>query len=390
VDKTKPRGGTYTLWGAALSLYTGKVRSYLIKAGIPYREFYTSHPEFRQRVLPVVRLAVAPILEAPDGTMCQDTTDIIEFLETQHPATSMVPTGPVQRVVAWLINAFGSEGLLPAAMHYRWSYREQQELWLKDEFGRASGRGGRAERHAAALKLMSQFSGMLPPLGVTPETAPAIEASHHALLAILDEHFLAHPYLLGGRPSIADFGMMASMFAHLGRDPVPANLMKLTAPNLYRWTERMNLAGIADPEFPDAAESYLPEDAIPETLEPLLGHIFTDWGPDLRASAAYYDQWVSENPGLPPGSPPSLLADRRVVHPMLGSVTYPLRGVNVTRLCAPQSLWHFEQAAFLARQLEGTARQRWQSLIERTGGTATMSIELARPMKREDYLLVLG
>ncbi len=389
MDRTKPRSGTYTLWGAALSLYTGKVRSYLIKAGIPYREYYTWHPEFRQRVLPVVRLAVAPILEAPDGTMCQDTTDIIEYLEARHPATSMIPTGPVQRVVAWLINAFGSEGLLPAAMHYRWSYRDQQELWLKDEFGRATGSGGRAERHAAALKLMSQFSGMLPPLGVTPETAPAIEASYCAMLAILDDHFLEHAYLLGGRPSVADFGMMASMFAHLGRDPVPASLMKLTAPNVYRWTERMNLPGIVDPEFPDAHESYLPDDAIPATLEPLLSHIFADWGPDLRAAAAHYNEWVSANSGLPPGSPPSLLPDRRAVHPMLGPVSYALRGVTVTRLCAPQSLWHFDRSAALARQLDGGARERWQALIARTGGAETMSIELDRPMKREDYLLVL-
>jgi glutathione S-transferase len=385
-----PRGNHYTLWGGALSLYTGKVRSYLIKAGIPYRELYTSHPEFRQRVLPVVRLGVAPILETPDGRMIQDTTDIIEYLEAAHPETSMIPTGPVQRIVAWLVNAFGSEGLLPAAMHYRWSYREQQELWLKDEFGRASGRGGRAERHAAALALMAQFNGMLPPLGVTPETAPAIEASHRSLLAILDEHFLVHPYLLGGRPSIADFGMMASMFAHLGRDPVPASLMKLTAPNVYRWTERMNLAGIADPEFPDAPGDYLPGDAIPATTEPLLSHIFGDWGPELRASAAHYNEWVGANPGLPPGSPPSLRPDKRLVHPMLGPVSYPYRGVTMTRLCMPQSLWHFEKAAALARCLDGAALERWRALLERTGGAQIMAIELARPMKREDYLLVLA
>jgi hypothetical protein len=59
VEKTRPRGNTYTLWGGALSLYTGKVRSYLIKAGIPYREYYTVHPEYRERVLPIVRLGVS-------------------------------------------------------------------------------------------------------------------------------------------------------------------------------------------------------------------------------------------------------------------------------------------------------------------------------------------
>lgn len=47
-----------TLWGGALSLFTGKVRSYLIKKGIPYRELYASHPDFKARMRPIVRLGV--------------------------------------------------------------------------------------------------------------------------------------------------------------------------------------------------------------------------------------------------------------------------------------------------------------------------------------------
>lgn len=390
MEKTRPRGNTYTLWGGALSLYTGKVRSYLIKAGIPYREYYTVHPEYLERVLPIVRLGVAPILETPDGQTVQDTTDIIECLEARHPATSMIPATPIQRAVAWLINAFGSDGLLQASMHYRWSYAVEQRPWLLDEFGRFSSTAGREQRHAAAGNFMSKMNAMLPPLGITPDTGPAIEASHRALLAILDDHFLAHPYLLGGRPSIADFGLMAALFGHLGRDPVPAHLMKLTAANVYRWTERMNLVGSFDPEFPDTPDEYAPDDEIPATLEPMLRHIFLDWGPELLASAAHYNEWVRANPDLPAGSPPSLTPARRLVHPMLGTVSYPYRGVAMTRHCAPQALWHFDKSAQLARCFEGAALTRWREVLERTGGTEVMAIQLARPMKRHDYLLVLA
>src|SRR5512147_2388692 len=38
---------TYILWGGSLSFYTGKVRSYLIKKRIPYREFFPSHAVFQ-------------------------------------------------------------------------------------------------------------------------------------------------------------------------------------------------------------------------------------------------------------------------------------------------------------------------------------------------------
>ena len=70
------------LWGTPHSLYTGKVRSHLIKKG-------------------------------------------------------MVPVTPLQRVVARLLDGYGSECLLPEAMHYRWSYRQEQEHFLQAEFGRA-------------------------------------------------------------------------------------------------------------------------------------------------------------------------------------------------------------------------------------------------------------
>ena len=73
------------------------------------------------------------------------------------------------------------------------------------------------------------------------------------MLDALDVHFQHYPYLLGGLPSIADFGSMAPLFAHLGRDPVPSSLMKNRAPNVHRWTERMNLPAIADGEFPEQA-----------------------------------------------------------------------------------------------------------------------------------------
>ena len=59
----------YTLWGSANSLYTGKLRSYLIKKGLPYRERYPSDPDFAARVLPVVGHFAIPVLETPDGAI---------------------------------------------------------------------------------------------------------------------------------------------------------------------------------------------------------------------------------------------------------------------------------------------------------------------------------
>ena len=100
---TKPSGDVYTLWGGALSLFSGKVRSYLIKKGIRYREFTSAHPDFLERVRPIVRLSVAPILETPEGEVLQDSTEIIDALERRITTNPMIPSSPVQRTVAWLL-----------------------------------------------------------------------------------------------------------------------------------------------------------------------------------------------------------------------------------------------------------------------------------------------
>jgi len=380
----------HVLWGVAHSYYTGKIRSYLIKKGIPYRERFVSDPEFRARVVPVIRHVVAPVLETADGQVIQDTTDMIEHLEAAIPRPPMVPSSPVQKAVAWLVGAFGSEALLPAGMHYRWSYRAEQEMFLRAEFGRAMHVGpDREARYEAGRRMMDYFNGFLPMLGVTTATIPTVEGAYCELLDALDAHFQRWPYVLGGHPSIADFGLMAPLFAHLARDPVPATLMKNRAPNVHRWTERMNLPAVADGEFPDCPESYPEGDEIPESLEPVLTLMFQDWGPQLRADAAHYNAWVEADPSRAAGTLVSASGER-MIHPTLGFVDFDWRGCPIHRASAPHGLWHFDKAAAHARGLSGEARRRFESLVKRTGGDSVMDIRLARPMKREDYVLVLA
>jgi glutathione S-transferase len=385
-------GGTapMTLWGTPHSLYTGKVRSYLIKKGLPYREQFPHHPRFNRALLPAVRLFVVPVLELAAGEFHQDSCAIIELLEARFPQQSMLPEHPVQRVVARLLDAFGSEGMLPAAMHYRWSYRAEQEDFLRAEFGRVVHCGSdRPERLAAGKQLMDYFSGWLPALGVGPESIPAIEAAHTDLLDALDVHFLHHPYLLGGRPCVADFGFMAPLFAHLGRDPVPLALMQRRAPNVYRWIERMQRAQIEDGEFPEHRADWLPGGAVPATLDAVLGLLFADWGPQLLADAALVNNWMAQHASLPEGALVS--ADgQRSVHPTLGAVSYAWRGVTANRASAPHGLWHFGLAAAEARALHGAHREQFDALVRRLGGEQTMGIQLVRPLRRHDHVLVLG
>lgn len=293
----------YLLWGTPHSLYTGKVRSYLIKKGLLFEERMPHDARCREVIQPRVRLKVVPIVETPEGEVLQDTTAMLDRLEATAPGPAMVPQTALMRFTAEVLDAFGTEFLLPAAMHYRWSYRDQQERFLQAEFGRMTyRRSDRDAQRSAGVSAMAYFSGFLPHLGVSEETIPAIEAAYLELLEVLDRHFHAHPYRLGGRPSVADFGMMAPLFAHLGRDPVPSRIMKLEAPHVFRWTERMNSPGFADGEFSGRRPAFFDDDELPDTLKDVVTLAFAEITPEYAAHVAAYNAWVDgladPRPGL--------------------------------------------------------------------------------------------
>lgn len=382
--------GRYTLWGTPHSLFTGKARSYLIKKQIPFDEIISSDPRFIGEVLPAVGHKVIPVVETPDGELIQDTTAIIDHCELHETGPVLHPAGEVQGVVAHFLDAFGSNYLLPLAMHYRWSYRAEQSRFLQAEFARATPPAMPYEdRLAAAEKVMAKFAGFLPNLGVEPEVIPAMEESYKELLGVLEAHFRVHPYLLGGRPSLADFGMIAPLYAHLARDPVPAFLMRTTAPSVARWTERMNVAAIADTDYADPGGTYPADDAIPETLEAVLRVAFAHWGPGLAADAAQFDAWLA---GLADAAPGTLVSHngKRQVHPNVGRIEYPWRGITMKRASQPHSLWHIARAQAAAKALNSDAAARLTDLLDRTGGTQVMATATSHPIVRKDNVLVLA
>lgn len=187
---------THRLYGVPHSLYTGIARCYLRTQGIAYTEIPTTDADFHTRILPIIQRSIIPVLETPQGDIVQDSLDIIDHFEQQGVRYSAYPGGLLQRVLSVIIAYYGTQAMLPHAMHYRWSYREAQEGFLHDQFAAGAG-------DAMADKIMARMNAYLPQLGVDAHTAPEIEASYLQLLDTLNAHFAEHPYLFGGRPSPA-------------------------------------------------------------------------------------------------------------------------------------------------------------------------------------------
>ncbi|MDX1648503.1 MAG: glutathione S-transferase C-terminal domain-containing protein, partial [Myxococcota bacterium] len=105
------------------------------------------------------------------------------------------------------------------------------------------------------------------------QTKDTIEDSYLETLHLLEAHLdEERPYLFGGRPAFADFGLAAQLY-ECGSDPTPGAILREEAPRTAAWVERM-LA-------PEARGAFEAREALLPTLEPLLGRqvgrLFLPW-----------------------------------------------------------------------------------------------------------------
>ena len=376
-----------TLFGAPVGLYTGKVRSYLRKQGIPYVERLPSDPVFEREVMPAIKRFINPVIRMADGTLVQDTVDIIDYLERHgHAAFSVYPAGPLQRLVALALDMFGGDGQVRAAMHYRWSYRSYNERFLRHEFGLSYRAAGQSEEaiNQQLDGFMGYLNAYLPKLGITADSVPAVEAAYVDLLAALDAHFRVQPYLLGGMPTVADFGFIANFFAHLGRDPFPADLMKRTAPSVFRWTERMMTADPDTPEFPHSQFRLSEADELPPTLGPVLRLMAQDYLPEVRMGVSFIDAWLAAGgqaaPGTPVGGKPKVRT--------LGQGRFQLRGTEVQTLVWPYNLYLLQRITDAFDALPQPDQHRVSAYFAEHGLDSLLTLKAQRRVARSGHIEV--
>ncbi|MBA4164902.1 MAG: glutathione S-transferase [Erythrobacter sp.] len=361
----------HTLFAAPLSLYSGKARAYLDWKGVDYEEVLSTPDVYRDVILPNVGRPVIPVLRTADGAIIQDTTCIIDHFEVHAPGPSVYPETPRQRLAALLIECFGDEWLVIPAMHYRWHYNEE---WVYGEFGKVALPGGTPEEQYAAGKARAApFRGSVPLLGITPETIPAIERSYEALLADLDEHFAAHPFLFGSRPSIGDYGLIGPLYAHLWRDPASREIMGRIAPRVAAWVRRM-----VDVARPQSGE-FLAGDQVPQTLEPILKRMMREQVPHLQTVADTLGQWADANDGAQPPR-------------ALGMAPFTIggaegKGVEGQRLAFPFSLWMLQRGLDHLASLDGEARAASEAWLREIGGEALVSFRMPVRLEFTDHRL---
>lgn len=361
------------LYAFTHSLYSGRARAYLIKNNIPFEERSTGHESFKAEVLPKSKLPTIPTLVTADGEVIRDGAAIIEHFEASNGRPCR-PTSPRQSVVSALFDLIGSECLLRPAMHYRWNFQQENKDFVHYHFFHSQ--RATPEREEKTQYMMGKMQNVAKMWGVSEETEKLVESHYQKFLMALNRHLSEVPYLLGWQPCIGDFGLLAPMYAHLGRDPVPARLMQQQAPRVYRWVERMNRADADMPEFFDPGCGFLNDDEVPQTLIEVLSILAEDLLPETNAAAGVINQWLDENQP----------AAGTVVERALGFASFELGGCMFSALAQPYRFFMLQVVQDTYAQLEGKQRSDVDNLMAACGLSALLDIKLNRRLGRADNL----
>ncbi|MFT6408050.1 MAG: glutathione S-transferase [Arenicella sp.] len=356
------------LYGSQFSLFTGKARSYLKKKGIPFEEVTSTLNIYKNFIIPRTGVRYIPVLQTADDVVIQDTTVIIDAMEKVHPERSVYPSTPKQKLASLLLEVYGDEWLVIPAMHYRWNFPEKNDKFIYAAFGSmVLPKAPKLIQRLLGKKVGSKFKGFVPRLGITKENIPALEASYEQLLSDLNTHFKQHDYLLGGRPSIGDFGLIGPMYAHLYRDPAPGELMRRIAPEVCKWVERM----ISD-EIPNG--EFLVNDEIPTTLIPVLQRMANEQLPVLSDTDARLTAWRKEN------------LDAKEVARFIGMHKFTVEKVEGERVVLPFVLWMFRRPVDFYQSLDDTSGVD-EMLLAAGFGTVLQS-GLQNQLSRVDNIMV--
>ena len=265
------------LYGSNISYFTGKLENYFRLKGLDYRLHSMKMPADAKRMQAEQGVFQMPALQLADGRWMTDSSKIIQWFEHERPASPVLPPDPKQAFLCYLLEDYADEWLWRPAMHYRWRYDEGAHLQsrhLADELMAEVPVPGFLKRWNLRRR---QRGGYTTGDGITPANEAGVEAIFHRTLESLETIFRERPFLLGGRPSLADIGFSGPFFRHFALDPIPLEIIRQQAPAVLEWVARLWNTRLAECEG-DWVEG------VPGHLGPILDEVGGHYLPYLCAN----------------------------------------------------------------------------------------------------------
>jgi glutathione S-transferase len=388
---------TYRLFSWELSYFSGKARAYLRykermgDLGEGFEDILATPELVAGLLTPATGSGAVPQMQTSDGSWVQDSSDIIDFIEARHdkvPVTPDVAQAPRQALASYLVEMLADEWMVVPGFWERWHYslpdvapnhRHYNAMQWGSVF--AAGQTGQ-ERLAAGEGVFENLFGIseartnprgvyagLVHLGCTEATEQAWWASMENILSLLDVHFGAHDFLLGGLPSLGDFGLLGPLYAHLYRDATSGFILRTEHPIVSEWVERTNGHNVsarsygqnlyslgADGELvgrPATSNGgrWLPDDHVPSSLDAIVAVFFEEMWPILTSTmektAAFIASDSHERGGELPGKTFSADLPWYAHQTGDGALTHEFKigGIRARRMVTPYHVWMLQRIA---------------------------------------------
>ena len=387
----------HRLFGWELSYFSGKVRAYLRykqrmgDLGDGFEEVLAT-PELLSGLLePATGSSAVPQLLAGDGSWVQDSSDIIDFIEDRHDRVSVIPnasTAPRQAIASYLVELLADEWMVVPAFWERWHYslpdsEPNHARYNAMQWGSVFAAGAPGEeRLSAGDFVFEQMFGIsearsnprgvyagLVQLGCTEETEHAWWASMENILGLLDTHFAAHDFVLGGLPSLGDFGLFGPLYAHVFRDATSGFLLRTRHPIVSEWVERTNGENVTARTYDQQLYSldangelvgrpatsdggrWLTDDCVPPSLDALVAVFFDEMWPVLESTMERTSAFIRSPAHEPGGQLPgkTFTADLPWFEHQTGSGAltheFEIGGIQARRMVTPYHLWMLQRVA---------------------------------------------
>ncbi|MFT7688395.1 MAG: glutathione S-transferase, partial [Candidatus Azotimanducaceae bacterium] len=260
---------------------------------IPY--LFLMGKEAEDTTLPKAKVGLLPTFYLPnelDGKIeaVVDSTPLIRRFEVAFEERRVIPDHPVSSFINYLIEDYGDEWLTKAMFHYRWRFQADidkaakilplwRDLSMSDE----------------KLEAMSEYVAdrqisRLGVVGSNDVTADVIEDSYRRFLKIFDKILQNQSFILGERPSSADFAIYAQLTQLAKFDPTPSDICLKESPRVYGWTDVVD--DLSGKEV--LASDFMQPEKIKESLGEFLQEIGRVYVPALLANEKAFNEGSEE------------------------------------------------------------------------------------------------
>lgn len=176
-----------------------------------------------------------PVLETPQGVFKNDSTFLIDELETLVPGPRSDPEDEADAFLACLIEDCVDEWLLLPMFMQRWRHeadRLMNSKWIIDEY--LYGQTSAPEFENLAQGGSDRQVQWVADVCGSEEMYGILDASLEALLRITERAFTSGMFLFGSRPARADFALYG-ILSQLTLDATPSLSLRENYNLTYRW-----------------------------------------------------------------------------------------------------------------------------------------------------------